>query len=311
MEPQNGGVHRTPQGIHHVTGIVRDPGANADFYADTLGLRFVKRTVDFEDRFSYHLHYGDATGSAGSVLTFFPFREEPDGRVGRPQIASARLAVPEGSFDYWRDRFDARGVEYGEATTQFGTRVLPVRDPDGTRLELAAEPGHTEPWDGGPVPAEYGVRGVTGVSLLSASPFVTASLLETFGFERGGQEGDRVRYRTPRGVVDILDRETPFGREGAGTVHHVAFGVEEEATLHEWRDLLADRDDVRVSYVKDRRFSPSLYARDGGGILFELATEPVDLTRDDPAPGDRLYLPPEFESDRETIESQLPPLEAP
>lgn len=304
-------MHRTPRGIHHVTGIVRDAGANADFYADTLGLRFVKRTVDFEDRFSYHLHYGDATGSAGSTLTFFPFREEPDGRVGRPQIASARLAVPERSFGYWCDRFDARGVEYDEPTTQFGVRVLPVRDPDGTRLELAAEPGHAEPWDDGPVPTEHGVCGVTGVSLLSASPFVTASLLETFGFERGGQEGDRVRYRTPRGVVDVLDREIPFGREGAGTVHHVAFGVEEERALHEWRELLADRDDVRVSYVKDRRFYGSLYVRDAGGILFELATEPVDLTRDDPAPGERLYLPPKFEEDREIIEAQLPALEAP
>jgi len=311
VEAQTTAVHRTPRGLHHVTGIVRDVGANADFYAGTLGLRFVKRTVDFEDRFSYHLHYGDATGSAGSALTFFPFREEPDGRVGRPQIADVHLAVPPDSLGYWRDRFDAMGVEHDAPTARFGERALPARDPDGTRLELVATEGHAEPWDGGQVPAEHGIRGVRGVSLLSASPFVTASLLETFGFERGGQEGDRVRYRTPRGVVDILDREVPFGREGAGTVHHVAFGVDEEATLHEWRELLADRDDVRVSYVKDRRFYHSLYVRDAGGILFELATEPVDLTRDDPAPGERLYLPPQFEDDRETIESQLPPLEAP
>ncbi|MFC7234736.1 VOC family protein [Halosegnis marinus] len=298
----------TVRGIHHVTGIVRDAGANVGFYADTLGLRFLKRTVDLEDRFSYHFHYGDATGSAGSVLTSFPFPDEADGRVGRPQIADASLAVPAGSLGYWRDRLADAGAEVGAVEERFAERALPVRDPDGTRLELVTARAHAEPWDGGDVPAEHGIRGVAGVSLLSASPFVTASLLETFGFERGGQEGDRVRYETGRGVVDLLDREAPFGREGAGTIHHVAFGVESDEALHEWRDVLADREDARVSYVKDREFYRSLYVRGAGGILFELATEPTDLTAGDPAPGEHLYLPDRFEEDRDLIESQLPPL---
>jgi glyoxalase family protein len=297
-------------GLHHVTGIVRDAASNVDCYAGTLGLRFVKRTVDFEDRFSYHLHYGDATGSAGSVLTFFPFRDEADGRVGRPQISAVALAVPAGSLPYWRERLDARGVDVGTVGSRFDERVLPVRDPDGTHLELVTGAGHTEPW-GGAVPIEHGIRGLAGVSLLSASPFVTASLLETFGFERGGQDGSRVRYRTGRGVVDILDREAAFGREGAGTLHHVAFGVADEAALHTWRETLAGRDDVRVSYVTDRDFYQSLYVRDAGGILFELATEPIDMTADDPAPGDHLYLPAQFETDRDHIEAQLPPIEPP
>jgi glyoxalase family protein len=295
-------------GLHHVTGIVRDAAANVEFYTETLGLRFVRRTVDFEDRFSYHLHYGDTTGSAGSVLTFFPFRDEADGRVGRPQIAAAALAVPEDSLDYWRDRLETRGVDVGTVERRFDERVLPLVDPDGTHLELVTVAGHTEPWSG-PVPIEHGIGGIAGVSLLSASPFVTASLLETFGFERGGQDGSRVRYRTERGVVDILDRDAPFGREGAGTIHHVAFGVDDVDALQTWRKTLADRDDVRVSYVTDRDFYHSLYVRDAGGILFEFATEPIDTARADPEPGEQLYLPARFEEDRELIESQLPPLE--
>jgi glyoxalase family protein len=298
------------RGIHHVTGIVRDAQSNVDFYGEALGLRFVKRTVDFEDRFSYHLHYGDATGSAGTVLTFFPFRDEADGRVGRPQIAAAALAVPAGSLEFWRARLEDRGVAVEAVDRRFDERVLPLRDPDGTHLELVTREGHADPWDG-PVPTTHGIRGLAGVSILSASPFVTASLLETFGFARGDQEGSRVRYHTGRGVVDLLDRETPFGREGAGTIHHVAFGVESVDALHEWRDTLAGRDDVRVSYVHDRDVYHSLYARDAGGVLFELATEPIELTAGDPAPGEQLSLPARFEEDRTVIESQLPPLDVP
>lgn len=297
-------------GIHHVTGIVRNAQSNAEFYRNTLGLRFVKRTVDFEDRFSYHLHYGDARGTAGSVLTFFPFPEEADGRVGRPQIAAAALAVPNGSLDYWRTRLEGCEATVGSVNRRFDERVLPVQDPDGTHLELVTRAGHAEPWDGS-VPPTHGIRGIAGVSLLSVSPFITASLLETFGFSRGGQEGSRVRYRTDRGVVDVLDRDTAFGREGAGTIHHVAFGVDDVDALHAWRDTLADRDDARVSYVHDRDYYHSLYVRGDGGILFELATEPVEMTARDPAPGEYLYLPSQFEQDREIIESQLPRIELP
>ncbi|MXR53029.1 ring-cleaving dioxygenase [Halovenus sp. WSH3] len=297
-------------GIHHVTGIVRDGQSNVDFYSDALGLRFVKRTVDFEDRFSYHLHYGDATGSAGSVLTFFPFLDEADGRVGRPQIASTALAVPDQSLDYWRSRLEDRGAVVGSIDRRFDERALSVHDPDGTHIELVAGTGHAEPWDGS-VPPEHGIRGVAGVSVLSASPYITASILETFGFTRGGQDGTRVRYRTGRGVVDILDRDTEYGREGAGTIHHVAFGVDDVDALHAWRETLAGRDDVRVSYVHDRDYYHSLYVRDAGGILFELATEPIEMTAGDPSPGEHLYLPSQFEEDRETIESQLPRIELP
>jgi glyoxalase family protein len=294
-----------PTGIHHVTGIVRDARANVDFYTDTLGLRFVKRTVNMEDRFEYHFHYGDATGSAGSAVTFLPFRDEADGRVGRPQISETALAVPSGSLDEWDARVAESAGTVGERTERFGEPTLTLEDPDGTHLALVETEGHGEPWTE-TVPESTATRGVSGVSLLSASPFVTASILETFGFERGGQEGERVRYETGRGVVDILDRETEFGREGAGTIHHVAFGVDSEERLHEWREQLAGREDVRASYVKDRHFYHSLYVRDAGGILFELATEPMDMLGDDPAPGDHLYLPEWFEEDRELIESQLP-----
>ncbi|WP_435196149.1 VOC family protein [Natronomonas sp. EA1] len=294
-------------GIHHVSTIVRDARANRAFYTRSLGLRFVTRTVDFEDRFAYHLYYGDSSGRNGTVLTFFPFPDEVDGRVGRPQIASAALAVPEGSLDVWTARFDRLGVEYDPVEERFGEPVLPFRDPDGTHLELVEAEGVGEPWTE-VIENEYAIRGIHGVSLLSAAPFVTASLLETFGLDRGRQEGDRVRYRTGTQVVDLLDRETAFGREGAGTHHHVAFAVPDEAALHDWRDILAGRDDCRVSYVTDRHFFHSLYVRGDGGILFELATASAGMAEYG-GDADGLYLPPQFEEDREVIESQLPPLE--
>jgi glyoxalase family protein len=305
-------VDDTP-GVHHVTGIVGDAQATVDFYAGTLGMRFVKRTVDFEDRFAYHLYFGDETGAVGSVLTFFPFPGEVPGRVGTPQIATASLAVPPESLDYWQDRFAERAVEHDQPTERFGERVLPFRDPEGTHLELVATDGPTEPWTGGEVPTEHAVRGVHGVAVQSASPYVTASLLETFGLELAAETDRRARYRAPeRGsVVDVRLEGAEFGREGAGSLHHVALGVESETALHEWRDLLADREDCRVSRVTDRHFFDSLYVRDGGGILFELATEPTDLTHDDPAPGEHLYLPPRFEEDRAVIERQLPELTLP
>jgi glyoxalase family protein len=298
-------------GIHHVTGIVRDARENLAFYRDVLGLRLVKQTVNFNEKFTRHLFYGDETGSPGTVLTFFPYPAEDPGRPGKPQITTASLAIPPGPVPYWRDRLRDRGVAL-EDGDRFDETVLGFSGPDGTRLELVTGESDVAPWSGGSVPPGHAIRGIHGVTLLSANVYVTASVLETLGFELCDQSGDRVRYRAPGDratVVDLLDRDAEFGREGAGSFHHVAVRVPEREHLYQWHDLFRERG-YDVSRVKDRQFFHSLYVREPGGILFELATAGPGLTggSDDPI-GESLYLPPSLERDREMIEGQLPPLD--
>jgi len=305
-------------GVHHVSAIAGDHRANRRFYTDVLGLRFVLRTVNFEDRFIYHLYYGDRRGSPGTVLTFFPYPRELPGREGKPGIASVALRVPADALDAWRDRLAAHGVAR-ESVDRFGDDALAFTDPDDTRIELVgvdavtAESVDVSLLADGPVPPGEAVRGIDGVAVRSASPYATAALLQTFGFEQVAESGERVRYRLPggrRSAVDLLTDDAAYGREGRGSIHHVALSVENESQLHEWRELLAERD-YDVSRVKDRHVFHSLYVRDPGGILFELATERPGLgvAEREPDPADDLWLPPELEPDREMIESQLPPLD--
>jgi len=300
-------------GIHHITGIVREAQQNVDFYTGVLGLRLVKQTVNFNEKFTRHLFYGDETGSPGASLTFFPYPAEEDGRIGKPQITAAGLVIPPNSVSYWRERLRRHGVDVEEPSDRFDETVLRFSDPDGTRLELVTGESTVEPWAGGPIPSRHAIRGIHSVTLLSTNAFVTASVLDTLGFELVGQEGDRVRYRAPGDratVVDLLDRDSDFGREGAGSIHHVAVRVSDEDELYEWHDLFRERD-YDVSRVKDRHFFHSLYVRDPGGILFELATDAPGLTAGEgPATfGQSLYLPPWLEEDREMIEGQLRPLD--
>ncbi|MFK8215208.1 ring-cleaving dioxygenase [Haloferax volcanii] len=302
-------------GIHHVTGIVRDAQANVNFYATTLGLRLVKQTVNLNEKFTRHLFYGDETGSPGTALTFFPYPAEEPGRPGTPQIRTASLVIPSEAVDYWADRLTDRGVEVDGPFERFDETVVRFSDPDGTDLELVTGESSVDPWADGPVPAERAVRGIHGVTLHSTNPFVTASVLDTLGFDLVAQEGDRVRYRAPGDratVVDLLDRDGEFGREGAGSIHHVAVRVDDEAQLYEWHDLFRERG-YDVSRVKDRHVFQSLYVREPGGILFELATDGPGLTFDVDTEtlGRSLYLPPWLEEDREMIQNQLRPLDLP
>jgi glyoxalase family protein len=299
--------------MHHVTGIVRDAQQNVDFYTGVLGLRLVKQTVNFNEKFTRHLFYGDETGSPGTVLTFFPYPAEDDGRTGKPQITTASLVIPPNSVSYWQDRLAGAGVAVEGPFERFDETRLRFTDPDGTRLELVTGESPVEPWTEGPVPTEHAIRGIHGVTLLSTNAYVTASVLETLGFELVDQVGDRVRYRAPGDratVVDILARDAEFGREGAGSLQHVAVRVPDEEQLYEWHALFRERE-YDVSRVKDRHFFHSLYVREPGGILFELATEEPGLPAGDDRDtlGQSLFLPPCLEEDREMIEGQLQPLD--
>lgn len=306
-------------GIHHVTGLAGAAQGNLDCYAGTLGLRLVKRTVNQEDVLAHHLFYGNERGAPGTVFTSFPSPNDDPGRVGRPQISAVAFAVPEGSLGYWGDRLAAAGVDAEEPAERFGERVLPFRDPDGTRVEVVERDAPVEPWTGGGVPAEHAIRGIHGVTVLPTNPYATAGTLETLGFEyvaeASADDATRVRYEASGDratVVDVLDEGVGFGREGKGSLQHVAVRAESVDELYEWHDLFRERD-YRVSRVRDRYYFHSLYVRDDGGILFELATEEPGLTRDESVDslGSTLALPDQFEADREMIEDQLPELTRP
>jgi glyoxalase family protein len=302
-------------GLHHVTSITSDPRTNVAFYTDVLGLRLVKRTVNFDDKFTYHLYYGDEVGTPGTALTFFPVRDGTPGRVGRGQPSATAFVVPPESVDYWLDRLDSKGVDRGDPVERFDETVVPFTDHDGQPLELVTGTSDVEPWSEGPVPAEHGVRGFHGVTLDSLDAERTGTVLETLGYERAAEAGDRTRYRAASdraAVVDVLDRpDAERGREGVGTVHHVAVRAPDEETQLAWRDALTEAG-LDVTPQKDRRYFRSVYTREPGGILVEIATDEPGFTLDESVAelGSSLKLPPWLETDRETIEERLPVLDA-
>ena len=306
-------------GLHHVTAIAADPQRNLDFYAGLLGLRLVKRTVNFDDPNAYHLYYGDATGNPGSIITFFLWPGARAGREGTGQATATAFAIPAGSIEFWRGRLTSRAVTVSE-DTRFGQRLLGVADPDGMRIELvAADDVATRPgWDRGPVPAIHAVRGLHSVTLSEdGRARISAALPSTVGFTLLGQEGMRRRYAAADGgsgaLLDVL--ATPEGRPGivaAGTVHHVAWRTADDASQLEWQRELARRD-LGVSPVMDRDYFHSIYFREPGGVLFEIATDPPGFGVDEPADalGTALKLPKWLEAQRAQIVRHLPPLRIP
>ncbi|KTG27037.1 ring-cleaving dioxygenase [Haloferax profundi] len=300
-------------GIHHVTAIAGTPTANVAFYTDVLGVRLVKQTVNFDDTHTYHLYYGDETGTPGTILTFFPFAGEHPGRPGRGQATATAFTIPDGSVDYWEDRLRAHDVEVDDRTTRFGETVLSFRDHDGQPLELVTGDSPVEPWTGGPVPSDHAIRGFHGVTLHSTDPEVTGSILGVLGYEQTASTKERLRYTTNgdrASVIDILTSDGPRGRPGVGTVHHVAFRTADDDEQSAWRERLTEAG-MYVTKQKDRRYFRSIYFREPGGVLFEIATDEPGFTRDeDPtALGTELKLPPWLEADRDVIEDRLPPLD--
>lgn len=304
------------RGIHHVTAIATDPQANVDFYTGVLGLRLVKKTVNFDDPGTYHFYYGDEQGHPGTILTFFPWPMARRGTHGAGQTTATAFSVPAGSLGYWSERLERLGVPAESPRERFSEEVLTFLDPDGMKLELVARAGDDRaPWEGGPVPAEHAIRGFAGVTLTEWNPEVTARLLTgTMGFRPAGEAGDRFRFESGAGgpgtQVDILaSPSAPRGHVAAGTVHHVAFRVADDPAQREWHELLLGRGQ-HVSPIMDRQYFHSIYFREPGGVLFELATDPPGFTWDEPVAelGSGLRLPPWLEGERKTIESILPPV---
>jgi len=304
-------------GLHHVTAIASDPQANVDFYAGPLGLRLVKKTVNFDDPSTYHLYYGDGVGSPGSILTFFPWPGARHGRLGAGQTRTTSFAVPVDSLDFWRSRLDDAEIQASEVD-RFGVAALAFADHDGLRLELVASVQADDtrrPWAGSSVPAEHAIRGFDGVTLLESRLDATTALLEgSMGFRKVAEDGRRVRYESGDGgsgtYVDLLaDADSAHGRVAAGSVHHVAFRVRDDQAQIEWQDRLFEAGHPTTE-VKDRMYFHSIYFREPGGVLFELATDNPGFATDESVEelGSGLRLPPWYETARERIENALPAL---
>jgi glyoxalase family protein len=307
-------------GLHHVTAIAGDPQTNVDFYVGVLGLRLVKKTVNFDDPTTYHLYYGDGVGSPGTVMTFFPWPDVSRGALGSGQTDTTVFAVPEHSLDFWRQRLEDSLVRAHDIE-RFGVPGLAFADPDGLRLELAASArpdDGREPWNGSSVPAEHAIRGFDGVTLLHADGTATEGLLVgAMGFRKVAVDGRRVRYESGDGgsgtYVELLhDPNAVPGRVAGGSVHHVAFRVADDDARAAWQNRLFGAGHPTTE-VKDRMYFRSIYFKEPGGVLFEMATDNPGFATDESVEelGTRLRLPPWLESARDRIEQSLPSLEDP
>jgi glyoxalase family protein len=304
-------------GVHHITAISGPAQENLDFYAGVLGMRLVKKSVNQDDPGTYHLFYADAEGHPGSDLTFFPREHMAPPRLGHGLATEVALEVPAAGLSYWAARLQRYGVSIGARESRFGDTVLPLTDPHGLRLALVESARGIwrpfTPWDGGPVPPERQVRGLYGAQIWERDAAPTATFITSvLGFERLQSENGWTRYgvHDAHGIIDV--REMPDARRGAwgvGTVHHLAWRVDDD------RHQLAVRSQVEAggghaTDVIDRFWFKSVYFKEPGGVLFEIATDGPGFAADeDPAHlGEALVLPPWLEPQRAAIEQALPPL---
>jgi glyoxalase family protein len=308
----------TPTGIHHVTAIASDPQANVDFYAGLLGLRLVKKTVNFDDPSAYHLYYGDETGTPGSIMTFFYWPgHDSRGRVGPGQMTGLTFSASQLSLDYWHDRLTRHGIAV-EHKTLFGEEVLVFADPDHIPCQIVAvADDHRTGRASGSIPVAYALRGFHTAELTVRTAAPTEKLLTgEMGYRLVRREGNRARFEAGPGgsgrFIDVIgDATTVPGLQGTGTIHHVAWRVPDAESQLEMQERLADAG-YDVSEVRDRYYFHSIYYRERGGILFEIATDAPGFPVDEPVAslGTALKLPPQFERARAQIEAALPPLQA-
>jgi glyoxalase family protein len=306
-------------GLHHVTAIASDPQANLDFYTEVLGLRFVKRTVNFDDPGTYHFYFGDDAGAPGTIITFFPWPRVGRGSAGAGEVTHAAFSVPLSAIEFWHQRLTELGVLVERTGKRFDEEVLTLADPDGMKLELvghadadALAPGFTAPRFAD-VPAEFAIRGFFGVTMLQIEAEETAKTLAVMGFAKVREEGNRLRFAAP-GValgnhIDVVvDAHANFGRSGAGSVHHIAFRATDDEAQKEWRAEIGKH--VPTTAVLDRDYFYSIYFREPGGVLFELATDNPGFATDEPVEslGERLCLPEWLEERRPELEQRLAPL---
>lgn len=304
-------------GIHHVTAICSDPKRNVAFYTGSLGLRLVKRTVNFDDPGTWHLYYGDETGRPGTALTFFAWDHSAPGRNGNGMAVETAFIIPEGSLGYWTHRLVEQDIAHDAPEKRFGESVLPLRDHDGMRLALVAvkDAGRIPGWSNGEVPAEHAIRGFHGVTLMVDDGERTAQVLTgAFGFAPDQHDGKLARFRANGDklgqVVDVRTAEGFLaGRQGAGSVHHVAFRAADDAAQAQMAAVLATQG-LHPTDQRNRCYFRSVYFKEPGGVLLEIATDEPGFTLDEPKEtlGSAIKLPPWYEARRAEIVAALPPL---
>ena len=304
-------------GIHHITAIATDPQRNLDFYTQVLGLRLVKRTVNFDDPGTYHLYFGDRIGRPGTIITFFPWPGARRGTRGTGQVVATSFAVRAQSIGYWDDRLKKEGVIAAEKFRRFNEEGIRFVDPDGLLLELIAS-AHLDDVDlnfAGAAPDEFAIRAFHAPTLDVQKAKSTERLLTMFGFDSIAKEGSRHRFalneRSRSARVDVIERpDGQFGNIAAGTVHHIAFRAANDEEQLQWRKQLVDLG-LHVTPVIDRQYFHSIYFREPNGILFEIATDGPGFAVDETVDqlGGSLKLPKLLEAERKSIEQVLPSIE--
>ncbi|MBW4021981.1 MAG: ring-cleaving dioxygenase [Proteobacteria bacterium] len=303
------------KGLHHVTSMAADAQQNNDFFTKALGLRRIKKTVNFDAPDVYHLYYGDEIGTPGSVMTYFPFPNIARGARGAGEVAETVFSVPKGTLPYWTERLGRRGVAGLQPQESFGEKRLRFLGPDGDGFALTEVEGDARPaFGGGPVPVDEGVRGFHGVTMRLRDGGATGELLQYMGFAPVDRQGDLTRYAVKGGNgADTVDIEVlpsaSAARPGAGSVHHVAFAVENRAAQLEVRKALLDTG-YHVTPVIDRDYFWAIYFRTPGGVLFEVATNEPGFNRDEDTAhlGEALKLPRQHAHLRAQLEQLLPPI---
>lgn len=308
------------QGLHHVTAIASDPQRNLDFYTQVLGLRLVKKTVNFDDPGTYHFYFGDDAGTPGTILTFFPWPGTRRGLAGAGEVTHTAFSVPTASIPYWEKRLTDEGVLVEHTGLRFNGAedVLTFADPDGMKLEIvghADAPAATKAPRYADVPAEHSIRGFFGVTMLHRSEKATADTLAWMGFAEIGRDGNRIRYAAPEGAalgnhIDVLvNPNAGYGRSGAGSVHHIAFRTPNDDSQLAWREEILKH--LPVTTVQDRDYFHSIYFREPGGVLFEMATDEPGFAIDEPMEtlGEALRVPKMHQGLLDQIERRLIPVE--
>ena len=303
------------KGIHHITAVAGDPKKNYEFYTEVLGLRMVKKTVNFDDPSVYHLYYGNESGDPGTILTFFPWQHLQNGKPDQGQVVAVSFSAPTGSKKFWLEHLREQNIDFEEPFSRFGKEIIGLQDPDGLHLEIVLDPkaDRIDGWSGGPLPEEHTIRGIHGATLAEKSYQGTGRLLEDYlGFELTNQLENRYLYETDAefgSVIEIIDQFDLNGRDGKGTVHHIAFRAEDEEEQYSICEKLEYKG-YYLTEVKDRSYFKSVYFHEPGGILFEIATDPPGFTIDEEPEklGSSLKLPSWLEEHRNTIEEELPNL---
>lgn len=306
-----------PAGLHHVTAIASDPQKNVDFYTQALGLRLIKQTVNFDAPHIWHLYYGDKAGTPSSILTFFPWPGVQKGKEGAGLTTATSFSVPAESIGFWQQRFSKLGIETEAVESSGEEEVITVRDPDGLQLELVGTQGDERSgWDGvASVPMEHAVRGLHSVTMEQVSLDPTAGMLiKLLGMELGREDKDAAVFKmhggSPGALVNVLAGVSHRGMQAGGTVHHVAFRAPDVETITLWQQELLSNG-VQVTEIMDRQYFKSIYFREPGGVLFEIATDTPGFDIDEPLLelGRKLKLPPWLEPTREQIAATLGSIE--